>query len=126
LRRIDPTILDEQERVTRDIFEFNLDTCVQRLRLPWHLLPIDQVGRSLPSEFAVIGAGRGVHPFKTRQNYEDFLGRVDGFVTWMDTAMANMRTGMERGITHPRAIMLKVVPQLDAQIVDDPRASVYY
>jgi uncharacterized protein (DUF885 family) len=126
LRRIDPATLDEQERVTRDIFEFNLDACLERLRLPWHLLPIDQVGRSLPSEFAVIGAGRGVHPFKTPRNYEDFLGRIDGFVTWTDTAIANMRTGMEQGITQPRDIMVKVLPQLDTHIVSDPRASVFY
>src|SRR5207237_8046270 len=95
------------------------------LRLPWHWLPIDRVGRSLPSEFAVIGTGRGVHPFKTRQNYEDFLGRVDGFVTWIDTAIANMRTGIERGVTQPRAIMVKVLPQLEAHIVSDPRAVVF-
>jgi uncharacterized protein (DUF885 family) len=126
LGRVDVASLDEHERVTRDIFEFNLEGCVQRLRLPWHLMPVDQVGRSLPSEFAVIGAGRGVHPFKTPRNYEDFLGRIDGFVTWMDTAIANMRAGIERGITQPRAVMVKVLPQLDAQIVADPRASVFY
>ncbi len=126
LRRVDPATLDETERVTRDIFLFNLETCVERLRLPWHLMPIDQVGRSLPSEFAVIGAGRGVHPFKTPQNYEDFLGRVNGFVTWIDTAIANMRTGIARGITQPRDIMVKVVPQLDAHIVADARSSIFY
>jgi uncharacterized protein (DUF885 family) len=42
---------------------------------------------------------------------------VDGFVTWIDTAIANMRTGIGRGITQPRDIMTKVVPQLDTQIV---------
>jgi uncharacterized protein (DUF885 family) len=126
VRRIDPGGLDEHERVTRDVFEFNLDTCDQRLRQPWHLLPVDQVGRSLPTEFAVIGAGRGVHPFKTPRNYEDFLGRVDGFVTWMDTAIANMRVGLAQGITQPRDSMVKLVPQLDAQIVADPHASVFY
>ena len=126
LRRIDPATLDERERVTRDIFEFNLDACLERLRLPWHLLPIDQVGRSLPSEFAVIGAGRGVHPFKTPRNYEDFLGRIDGFVTWIDTAISNMRTGMAQDITQPRDIMVKVLPQLETHIVPDPRASVFY
>jgi uncharacterized protein (DUF885 family) len=126
VRRVETTTLTEHERVTRDIFEFNLDTCVQRVRQPWHLIPVDQVGRSLPSEFAVIGAGKGSHPFKTPQNYEDFLGRVDGFVTWMDTAIVNMRAGMAKGITQPRDVMVKVVPQLDAQIVTDPRASVFY
>ena len=126
LRRIDPATLDERERVTRDIFEFNLDACLERLRLPWHLLPIDQVGRSLPSEFAVMGAGRGVHPFKTPRNYEDFLGRIDGFVTWIDTAISNMRTGMAQDITQPRDIMVKVLPQLETHIIPDPRASVFY
>jgi uncharacterized protein (DUF885 family) len=126
VRRVETATLTEHERVTRDIFEFNVDTCVQRLRQPWHLMPVDQVGRSLPSEFAVIGAGKGSHPFKTRQNYEDFLGRVDGFVTWMDTAIVNMRAGMASGITQPRDVMAKVVPQLDAQIVTDPRTSVFY
>ena len=126
LRRVDTGTLTEHERVTRDIFEYNLDTCLQRLRQPWHLMPVDQVGRSLPSEFAVIGAGKGSHPFKTRQNYEDFLGRVDGFVTWMDTAIVNMRAGIANGITQPRDIMVKVLPQLDAQIVTDPRTSVFY
>ena len=126
VRRVEVTTLTEHERVTRDIFEYNLDTCLQRLRQPWHLMPVDQVGRSLPSEFAVIGAGRGAHPFKTRQNYEDFLGRVSGFVTWMDTAIVNMRAGVASGITQPHDVMVKVLPQLDAQIVSDPRASVYY
>jgi len=126
VRRVETAALTEHERVTRDIFEYNLDTCLQRLRQPWHLMPVDQVGRSLPSEFAVIGAGKGSHPFKTRQNYEDFLGRVDGFVTWMDTAIVNMRAGVASGITQPHDVMVKVVPQLDAQIVGDPRASVFY
>jgi uncharacterized protein (DUF885 family) len=126
VRRVEAATLTEHERVTRDIFEYNLDTCLRRLRQPWHLMPVDQVGRSLPSEFAVIGAGKGAHPFKTRQNYEDFLGRVDGFVTWMDTAIVNMRAGVASGVTQPHDVMVKVLPQLDAQIVSDPRASVYY
>jgi uncharacterized protein (DUF885 family) len=126
LRRIDTATLLDQERLTHDVLEFNLDACVQRLRMPWHLMPIDQVGRSLPSEFAVIGAGRGVHRFRTPQNYEDFLGRVDGFVIWIDTAIANMRLGIARGITQPRDVMVKVLPQLDAHIVTDARASVFY
>ncbi len=126
LRRIDPSALTEQERLTRDILEHQLDTCIESLAFPWHLLPVNQTGRPWPGSFPVVGAGRGRHPFKTVQNYEDFLGRIDGFVTWMDTAIANMRVGIERGVTQPRDAMLKVAPQLDAHIVDDPRASMFY
>jgi uncharacterized protein (DUF885 family) len=126
LRRVDAPALTAQQRLTYDVLEHRLDTCIESHAYPWHLLPINQGGQTWPSRFPVVGAGRGTHPFKTARNYEDFLGRIDGFVTWVDTAIANMRVGLERGITHPREAMLKVVPQLDAHIVDDPRASLFY
>jgi uncharacterized protein (DUF885 family) len=126
LTRVDAAGLVEQERLTHDIFAHRLDACVESLGLPWHLLPINQVGQTWPSRFPVVGAGRGNHPFRTVQNYLDFLGRVEGFVAWVDTAIANMRLGIERGITQPREAMAKVVPQLDTHIVDDPRTSLFY
>jgi uncharacterized protein (DUF885 family) len=126
LRRVDTAALTEPQRLTYDIFAYRLDGCLANLDLPWHLLPVNQVGFSWPSRFPIVGSGKGVHPFKTATNYDDFLGRVDGFVTWVDTAIANMRTGMARGITYPRDVMLRVVPQLQAQIVTDPRTSAFY
>ena len=126
LGRVDAATLDGHERLAYDIFEHRLQTCLDGFRFPWHLLPVDPVGHTWPSRFPVMGAGRGNHLFKTVQNYQDFLGRIDGFVIWIDTAIANMRLGVERGITQPRASMLKVLPQLDAHIVDDPRASLFY
>lgn len=126
LHRVDTSALNDQDRLTYDIFEDRLATCVESFRFPWHLLPVNQVGSSWPSSFPVVGSGKGQHPFKTVRNYEDFLGRIDGFVVWMDTAISNMRIGIERGITQPRAVMVRVVPQLDAQIVEDPRASLFY
>jgi len=126
LRRVDAAALDGHERLAHDIFEYRLQSCLDGFRFPWHLLPVNQVGQTWPSRFPVVGAGRGNHPFKTAQNYRDFLGRIDGFVIWIDTAIANMRLGVARGITHSRASMLKVLPQLDAHIVDDPRASLFY
>jgi uncharacterized protein (DUF885 family) len=126
LRRVDAGSLTGQERLTYDIFTVRLDDCLAGLRFPWHLIPVNQVGFSWPSRFPVVGAGRGNHPFKTPQNYDDFLGRIDGFVTWVDTAIANMRVGLERGITQPREVMARVLPQLEAQIVDDPRTSQFY
>ncbi|TMQ22703.1 MAG: DUF885 domain-containing protein [Candidatus Rokuibacteriota bacterium] len=126
LRRLDPAPLSGDERVTYDVFAFRLDTCLDGYRFPWHLLPVNHVGRSWPSRFPIVGAGKGSHPFKTARNYEDFLGRIDGFVVWMDTAIANMRIGMARGITQPRIVMLRVLPQLDTHIVEDPQASLFY
>ena len=126
LRRLDPAPLPPKERLTYDVFAYRLDRCVEGFTYPWQLLPVNQVGFGWPTRFPIMGAGKGVHPFKTVENYEDFLGRVDGFVVWMDTAVANMRAGQALGITLPRDLALKVIPQLDAQIVDDPPQSLFY
>jgi uncharacterized protein (DUF885 family) len=126
LRPLDVATLSPADRLTHDVFAHRLDQCVESFAYPWSLLPVNQVGFSWPSRFPIIGAGRGVHPFKTVTNYEDFLGRVDGFVVWMDTAIANMRLGIARGITLPCDLVRRVIPQLDAQIVADPRASLFY
>jgi uncharacterized protein (DUF885 family) len=126
LHRLDASALAPKDRLTYDVFTYRLERCVESLAFPWQLLPVNQVGFSWPTRFPIVGAGKGVHPFKTVRNYEDFLGRVDGFVVWMDTAVANLRIGMERRITLPRDLTLRVIPQLDARIVDDPRASLFY
>src|SRR5215831_5761790 len=126
LHGIDRSALNHQERLSYDIFEHSRHSCIEGFDYPWHLFPVNQVGSSLPSRFPIMGAGKGLHPFKTVRNYEDFLKRIDGFVVWMDTAIVNMRLGIERGITQPHDVMLKVIPQLEAHMVTDPRESLFY
>jgi uncharacterized protein (DUF885 family) len=126
VRAINRAELSHQAQLSRDIFERQRVNCVYYLGLNWHLMPINQTGGGLTANFPVMGAGKGSHPFKTVRNYEDFLGRIDGFVVWVDTAIANMRIGMARGITPPQSLMVKVVPQLDAHIVAGADKSMFY
>ena len=125
LARLDVATLSEGDRLTHEMFAYRLKTWLEDLRYPWHLMPVSQIG-GWPHSFPTFGGGSGVHPFRTVQNYDDFMGRVDGFVAWVDTAIVNMRTGIGRGITQPRPVILKLIPQLEAQIVDDPAASTFY
>lgn len=126
LHQADRTVLDENDRLSYDVFEHGLERCLENFGFDFHLLPIDQGGWSLPATFPIYGSGRGGIPFNTVRNYDNFLKRIPGFVEWMDTAIANMRRGMERGFTQPRAVMEKVLPQLADMIVDDPRKSPFY
>src|SRR6185295_10218710 len=50
--------LDRQRRLSHEIFQHELERCVERLNYPWHLLPISQAGSSMPSRFSVIGSGK--------------------------------------------------------------------
>jgi uncharacterized protein (DUF885 family) len=123
--RIDAAHLSSAEQLTKAIFERECREALDAARFPSHLLPIDQMG-GLPSTFAEFGAGENAQPFETVRDYENFLQRMQGFSTWIDQAIANMREGVKRGVVQPRVVMQKVLPQLDALIVDDPAKSLFY
>src|SRR3546814_1788389 len=52
------------------------------------------------------------------EDYDNWLARANRMPGLFDTAIDNMRQGMEAGVVQPRALMEKVVPQLDALIKD--------
>ena len=94
-------------------------------KFPGYLLPVRQLG-SLPIEFPLLGSGSGSHPFKTVRDYDNFLKRIDGFETWVETAIANMREGIKRGIVQPRVVVERTLPQLEAMVVKDVKDSLFY
>jgi len=61
---------------------------------------------------AQLGSGTGNQPFKTVKDYENWMKRVDAFLPWCDSAMANMRKGIALGYTIPKATAIKITPQL--------------
>jgi len=125
VERLDTARLDSKARLTRDVFRAARERDIAGFGFPQHLLPIDQFG-NMAAGFAVMGSGASAHPFAKREDYETFLARADGFVVWIDQAIANMREGMKSGVVQPRAVMVKVLPQLEALIVDDPAQSVFW
>lgn len=125
LLAIDSGDLSGQDLLSYEIFRLDRETSIAGERFPGELLPLEQTF-SLPSFFAVMGSGQSVQPFTTVSDYENFLSRADDLVVYLDQAIANMRTGMERGIVQPRVVMEKVVPQLRAHVVDEVATSVFY
>jgi uncharacterized protein (DUF885 family) len=125
LREIDPATLGSADRLTYDIFHSERERDIAGFVFPGELLPLDQFNNRA-ADFAVWGAGAGGHPFRNTKDYEDFLARIDDFLTWTDQAIANMRRGMALGVVQPRVVMVKLLPQLRAIAVDDPKQSVFY
>ena len=67
-----------------------------------------------------LGSGTGAQPFKTVADYENWRKRAAKMPAIFDQAIANSREGMKHGVVQPKALMAKVVPQLDALIKDSP------
>ena len=122
---IDASGLDDEARLTLELFIAEREMDIEGFRFPDYLLPINQF-RNPASFFVMLGSGSSVHPFKTVKDYDDFLGRVDGFVAWSDQAVTNMREGIEQGVVQPRVLMEKVLPQLSAQFKDSAEETMFW
>jgi uncharacterized protein (DUF885 family) len=125
LKAIDPSGLAPADRISYDIFLYERERDVRSERFPAELLPLNQAG-SLLTLMPALGAGGNAQPFATVKDYDNWLGRLDGLVVWMDQAIVNMRAGIERGVVQPRAVMEKVLPQLDAMVVERAQDSGFY
>lgn len=125
LGEIDRDQLPSQDQLSYDMFTLLREQSLESQQFPSHLQPVSQY-YMYTSDFALLGSGSGLHPFKTVKDYDDFLSRVDDFVTYIDQAMGNMKEGAVQGIVQPRVLMLKALPQLEALITDDPEESGFF
>ena len=73
-----------------------------------------------------LGSGTGAQPFKTVKDYDNWLARGHKLPQLFDTSIANMREGMKAGVVQPRALMVKVIPQLDALIKAKPEDTLFW
>lgn len=90
-----------------------------------HLQPIQQFYN--PFNFvAMLGSGQSAQPFKTVKDYENWLSRLSELPKGVEVTIANMKAGMAKGITRPKVLMNKVLPQLKAHIVTDVEKSLFY
>jgi uncharacterized protein (DUF885 family) len=125
IRKVDRTTLTPQEQLSYDIFTTDRERDIEGFRFPRELIPLNQF-YSTPNLFAQLGSGKGIQPFKTVKDYDDFLSRLDGLVRWTDQAIANMRIGMTRGYTLPKVLVERTLPQLQAHVVAKPEESLYW
>lgn len=125
IRAINPASLARDDRLSYEVFREERELAIAAARHPSHLLPINQF-YNVANDMARLGSGEGSQPFRDVQDYQDWLMRIDGFVVVLDQAIENMREGVRLGIVQPRALMVKVLPQLAAQRVESAEDSLFF
>jgi uncharacterized protein (DUF885 family) len=111
LDRIETKELSEDELIQYNTLIFNLNTEVEGLSYPSHLTPFNQF-TGLPLTFAQLGSGEASQPFKTTQDYDNWLKRIDQFVIWADSAIANFDRGIASQFVLPKSLVVKMIPQM--------------
>ena len=117
--------LNGQDLLSYQIFTLNRESALENFKYPERLLPINQF-YNFANTFAQLGSGTSAQPFVTVKDYDDWLKRAARIPVVIDQAIVNMREGMKAGIVEPRVLMEKVLPQLDANAVDEVEKSIFW
>ncbi len=111
LEQYEPGNLSESDLLSYNILKWECDINLGDLEYHKELLPINQFD-CLPLSIAQYAGGTSAQPFKTVKDYDNWLSRMDAFTMWCDTAIANMRRGMATGYVLPKALTVKIIPQM--------------
>ncbi|MEV4779613.1 DUF885 domain-containing protein [Burkholderia sp. LMU1-1-1.1] len=125
LKTIKRAHLNAEDRINYDILAYELRGLLAMERFPEHLLPITQMD-SVPVVLANYAGGEASQPIATVKEYDAYLSRISQMPAWIDQAIANMREGMKKGITQPKAIMISALPQFKKLVSDTPESNIFY
>ncbi len=122
---LDPSALEGQARLSYDIMVRELKLVIEGDQFPEWKQPVNQFS-NMAAFIAQLGSGTNAQPFKTVIDYDNWLKRATNVPAIMTSAQENMRIGIKDGITQPKVLMQKVLPQLDALINDDPTKTIFW
>lgn len=109
---IDRAALDANEQVSYDVLRWETDINREALTFREDLLPLDQFN-GIHLMIGQLASGQSAQPFKTVEDYNNWLSRATDFSTLLDTAMVRMREGVDQGYVLPASLIAKLQPQLD-------------
>lgn len=125
LSNYDREKLTANDKLSFDYLKDELELNKLGLKYHFEYLPFNQMF-ALPLTIGQFGSGTGAQPFKTVKNYDDWLKRVTSFSVWADTAIANFKKGMQNGVVLPKALVAKMIPQMQSMVVAKPEQSLFY
>ena len=77
----------------------------------FEIMPLFQI-QSLHLYVAQLAGGTSVQPFKTIEDYNNWLSRLDDYLSFLDTSIEKMKLGMAKGVVLPKVLTLKMLPQV--------------
>lgn len=113
LKEFDRASLQPEEQISYDILKWECEIALAEMQYHAGLLPIDQFWTT-QLMIGQLASGSSAQPFETKEDYDNWLKRLDVFVAWCDTAIVRMKEGLEQEIVLPKSLSAKVIPQLAA------------
>ncbi|OYU93923.1 MAG: DUF885 domain-containing protein [Bacteroidetes bacterium B1(2017)] len=125
LAKFDRSKLNENDKLSYDIYKYRLDTDIEGYGLKTNRIPFNQF-YSVPLTVAQYGSGNVVQPFKTYLDYQNWIERASRLPAWADSAIVYFRKGMAENYVLPKLLTEKAIKQMESFVVEDSSKSVFY
>ena len=125
LQEIDRESLTTNDQLTYDLIERDVKLGMEGLSFPENLIPLNQF-YGFHLTFAQLGSGSVIQPFATVKDYDNWSKRMLKGAAYLDSSIVYFRKGMAAGHVLPKALIVKIIPQLDAFNVKDVKESTFY
>ncbi|CAM1365901.1 conserved protein of unknown function [Tenacibaculum soleae] len=103
--------LTESQQMSKAVLDWDCDMALAQNSFKNDaLMPINQMW-TINLTVGQLASGSSAQPFKTVNDYENWLKRLDGFHVWMQSAITNMKQGIKEGYVLPTSLIKKIVPQ---------------
>jgi uncharacterized protein (DUF885 family) len=118
--------LNETEKMSKDVLLWECNINLEEFSYKNSLyFPINQMW-TVNLIMGQLASGSSAQPFKTVEDYTNWLKRVDEYVVWLHTAESRMKEGMAAGYVLPKSLIVKVTPQLKAMTEPNLDKNLFY
>lgn len=119
--------LTDDKKVVYDVLDTMLKEKVERYVYHPEYIPFTQF-EGLPLLFPVLGSGEGAQPFKTEEDYQNWLKRISQFSLWMESAISGFNDGVKNNVVLPKKLVIKMIPQMrsDEIVTTNLEKNIFY
>lgn len=109
--------LTESQQMSKAVLDWDCDMALAQASYKNDLLmPINQMW-TINLTIGQLASGSSAQPFKTVEDYDNWLSRLDKYNTWLQSAKERMQQGIKEGYVLPKSLIKKVIPQFESLTV---------
>jgi len=127
--------LNDQDKISYDIFKREMDINLEGLSLHYSMnilfgpnmdyIPFNQF-EGLPLMLGQMGSGSSFQPFKTVQDYDNWIRRATAFGAWADSAIIYFKKGIASNYVLPKKLVVKMIDEMQAMVTADATKNLFY
>jgi uncharacterized protein (DUF885 family) len=125
IKAFDRDKLSDPDKINYDCFVYEMKNNLDGYTFHSHYMPLEQIG-GFHLVFAQLGSGSLIQPFATVKDYDNWLKRMTAFGPYTDSVVAYFKKGMTEHYVLPKALVVKMIPQMREMVKADPKQSIFY